>query len=197
MCVCPPVYKEDVVHLCDLSLSQSPRDPCNQAWKSVIILVPVRLGGETLNPSYIECVKVCALCFTHCPSSDLTKDLSFTSRTENICFCFQNILKLDCCIGIIGGKPKHSLYFIGFQGENLLLLVRGANLKSWSAAGFFLLFKGTVLHFSWFDIFLIRWTAALSGPSPLPAGHWFLSAQLLTGGLLSCLRVSSHFALSS
>lgn len=36
----------------------------------------------------------------------------------NICLHFQNILKLDCCIGIIGGKPKHSLYFIGFQGEN-------------------------------------------------------------------------------
>lgn len=31
--------------------------------------------------------------------------------------CLQNILKLDCCIGIIGGKPKHSLYFVGFQGE--------------------------------------------------------------------------------
>uniref|UniRef100_H3CG07 Cysteine protease n=1 Tax=Tetraodon nigroviridis TaxID=99883 RepID=H3CG07_TETNG len=84
------VYKEDVMHLCDLSLSQTPSDPAHQSWQSVIILVPVRLGGESLNPSYIECVK--------------------------------NILKLDCCIGIIGGKPKHSLYFIGFQDEQLLYL---------------------------------------------------------------------------
>ncbi|XP_075946259.1 cysteine protease atg4da isoform X3 [Anarhichas minor] len=56
------VYKEDVVHLCDLSLSQTPPDPSSQAWKSVIILVPVRLGGEALNPSYIECVKTSSCC---------------------------------------------------------------------------------------------------------------------------------------
>lgn len=58
------VYKEDVVSLCEMPQSQTPPDPSNQAWKSVIILVPVRLGGEALNPSYIECVKVWIFCIT-------------------------------------------------------------------------------------------------------------------------------------
>lgn len=56
LCV-PAVYKEDVVQLCDLSLAEGSSGP-SPGWKSVILLVPVRLGGESLNPSYIECVKV-------------------------------------------------------------------------------------------------------------------------------------------
>ncbi|XP_035261338.1 cysteine protease ATG4D isoform X1 [Anguilla anguilla] len=83
------VYKEDVVQLCDLSLSEGSPES-GPGWKSVILLVPVRLGGESLNPAYIDCVK--------------------------------NILRLECCIGIIGGKPKHSLFFVGFQDEQLLYL---------------------------------------------------------------------------
>lgn len=52
--------------------------------QALILLVPVRLGSEVLNPIYIPCI--------------------------------QGLLSLDYCVGIIGGRPKHSVYFIGFQG---------------------------------------------------------------------------------
>ncbi|XP_069498115.1 cysteine protease ATG4C isoform X2 [Ambystoma mexicanum] len=58
--------------------------------KAVIILVPVRLGGERTNLEYFEFVK--------------------------------GVLSLEYCVGIIGGKPKQSYYFVGFQDDSLIYM---------------------------------------------------------------------------
>ncbi|XP_037949291.1 cysteine protease ATG4D [Teleopsis dalmanni] len=59
-------------------------------WKSLIILIPLRLGTEKINPVYAHCLKL--------------------------------LLSTEYCIGIIGGRPKHSLYFVGFQEDKLIHL---------------------------------------------------------------------------
>ncbi|XP_075472048.1 cysteine protease ATG4C [Ascaphus truei] len=58
--------------------------------KAILILVPVRLGGERTNVEYLEFVK--------------------------------GVLSLEYCVGIIGGKPKQSYYFVGFQDDSLIYM---------------------------------------------------------------------------
>ncbi|CAN8217168.1 unnamed protein product [Coccothraustes coccothraustes] len=79
------VYSSDVIDR-QCSLVDSGR----AGTKAVIILVPVRLGGERTNTDYLEFVK--------------------------------GILSLEYCVGIIGGRPKQSYYFAGFQDDSLIYM---------------------------------------------------------------------------
>ncbi|XP_072024085.1 uncharacterized protein [Amphiura filiformis] len=62
----------------------------NKKWCALVLLVPVRLGGDEVNPIYVNPLR--------------------------------SLFTLESCMGIIGGKPKHSLYYVGFQDEKMIHL---------------------------------------------------------------------------
>ena len=93
------VYIDDVRQCCSKnrgSCHEPDYEVVDSQWKSLVLLIPLRLGSEHLNPSYESCLK--------------------------------GLLSLEQCIGIIGGKPKHSLYFIGWHGLYLMFLPLFCNL---------------------------------------------------------------------
>jgi cysteine protease ATG4 len=65
-------------------------DDKDTVFKSVLILVPLRLGIDSLHPTYYPALKAC--------------------------------FELPSFVGIAGGRPNSSLYFIGLQGDDLIYL---------------------------------------------------------------------------
>jgi cysteine protease ATG4 len=85
------VYIQDIVDLCDVSQSQPP------ATTNLLYSSPSWKAVILLVPVRLGAEKINSIYGS----------------------CLTALLTLDNCIGIIGGRPKHSLYFVGFQGKLL------------------------------------------------------------------------------
>lgn len=68
---------------------------------------------------------------TECTRLDLTwrplvllVPVKLGSEKINLAYgpCLTSLLTLEQCIGVIGGRPKHSLYFVGYQEDKLIHL---------------------------------------------------------------------------
>ncbi|KAK6105853.1 Peptidase C54 family protein [Brugia pahangi] len=62
----------------------------NEEWRPLLIIIPLRLGLNTINRCYFPAI--------------------------------QAFFELPQCVGIIGGRPNHALYFCGIVDNNLLYL---------------------------------------------------------------------------
>eukprot|EP00116_Pleurobrachia_bachei_P004532 sb/3464794/ len=79
------------------------------SWLKTLVLISVRMGGDELNPAYQEPIQNPAKLFSF-PRNHLT---IYTIP-------LQSYLSSSICLGIIGGRKRHSLYFTGFQGSKLI-----------------------------------------------------------------------------
>ncbi|KAJ3152707.1 Cysteine protease atg4c [Irineochytrium annulatum] len=80
------IFNSEVREMC----MQRREEDGKPEWRSVLILVPVRLGLDSLNPLYYPLIKQC--------------------------------FAMPHCVGIAGGRPNSSLFFMGYQGDGLIYL---------------------------------------------------------------------------
>ncbi|EPB66607.1 peptidase family C54 [Ancylostoma ceylanicum] len=84
----------------------------SRAWaKRLLLFVPLRLGTSSVNPVSSS--------WSH---KRFEAVLVTVANVEVYHDHIRHMLSLESCLGILGGKPDHSLYFIGYYGRNVIYL---------------------------------------------------------------------------
>ena len=94
--------------------TQSPRPRKLSRWggRAVVVLIGIRLGIDGVNPIYYETIKVC-------DSFHLFFFFFFTCQIQ---WNMKALYTLPQSVGIAGGRPSSSYYFVGSQADNLFYL---------------------------------------------------------------------------
>lgn len=136
---------------------------------------------------YFQGGGVC-FCFFFC----LRKTGSLNGKNSAVPFVFQQkLLMLECCIGIIGGKPKHSLFFVGFQGKpsKLCVMIVLSHFMSVLTFSFFLWHVCTKDdHLLYLDPHYCQPTVDVTNNFPLEV---WATISLLLSGFLFCFLLWS------
>lgn len=107
-CVDGTVYESEVVEASTVD---------GAAWtRPVLVLVNVRLGLEGVNPVYYDSIKV----RTH--RSGCCESYSRLCPAEVDCSFLQSVFRFPQSVGIAGGRPMSSYYFVGAQADALFYI---------------------------------------------------------------------------
>jgi cysteine protease ATG4 len=105
------IFKQDVINLCTMPLSSTTNaSPSNATNSDATKPINIPSSSSSSPPSFIPCIIL------------ISARLGGEELNEIYVDSLKMFLELDTCIGIIGGKPKHSLYFLGYQGDKVIYL---------------------------------------------------------------------------
>ncbi len=82
--------------------------------KAVLVLAGIRLGLDGVNPIYYESLKVRQVCCTFSATLSGVPDAIFPH--------LQSLFTFPQSVGIAGGRPSSSYYFVGTQANSLFYL---------------------------------------------------------------------------
>ena len=102
------IFKQDVIDMCTKPADEQTHPSMQKIYPKIegAIKIPHSSSSSTFTPCIIL----------------ISARLGGEELNEIYVDALKMFLQMDMCMGIIGGKPKHSLYFVGYQGDKVIYL---------------------------------------------------------------------------